>query len=154
QRLVLVVDGLDEDQGVTGRPDAHSIAALLPAMPPTGVRVIVAGRPNPPVPADVPARHPLRDKRIVRQLSVSSRAEMVRDDAERELGHLLDGGGLGRTLLGLVTAAGGGLSGDDLAELTAELPRTVGQVLRAVSGRAFGSRDSYWQASGAPVFVL
>jgi hypothetical protein len=31
RRLVLVVDGIDEDRGVTLGPDAHSIAALLPA---------------------------------------------------------------------------------------------------------------------------
>src|SRR3954454_11117856 len=49
-RLVLVVDGLDEDRGVTTGPDAHSIAGLLPADPPSGMRVIVAGRPNPQVP--------------------------------------------------------------------------------------------------------
>ena len=42
-RLVLVVDGLDEDRGVTTGPDAHSIAGLLPADPPAGMRVIVAG---------------------------------------------------------------------------------------------------------------
>src|SRR5262249_12634254 len=29
-RLALVVDGLDEDRGVTTGPDAHSIAGLLP----------------------------------------------------------------------------------------------------------------------------
>jgi hypothetical protein len=60
-RLVLVVDGLDEDCGVSTGPDAHSIAALLPARPPDGMRVIVAGRPDPPVPDDVPAGHPLHD---------------------------------------------------------------------------------------------
>src|SRR5215468_3175815 len=32
-RLVLVVDGLDEDRGVSVGPHAHSIAALLPADP-------------------------------------------------------------------------------------------------------------------------
>ncbi|MEV4134176.1 hypothetical protein AB0J72_18640 [Dactylosporangium sp. NPDC049742] len=65
-RLVLVVDGLDEDRGVTLGPDAHSIAALLPANPPAGMRIIVAGRPNPPVPDDVPDWHPLRDPGIGR----------------------------------------------------------------------------------------
>src|SRR3712207_8531738 len=30
EHFVLVVDGLDEDRGVTSGPDAHSIAALLP----------------------------------------------------------------------------------------------------------------------------
>jgi len=33
RRLVLVVDGLDEDRGVTTGPDAHSIAGLLPVDP-------------------------------------------------------------------------------------------------------------------------
>ncbi|MCC3772063.1 hypothetical protein K6I34_005352, partial [Streptomyces sp. UNOC14_S4] len=50
RRLVLVVDGLDEDRGVTSGPDCHSIAALLPRVPPHGMRVVVAGRPHPPVP--------------------------------------------------------------------------------------------------------
>ena len=67
-RLVLVVDGLDEDRGVTTGPDAHSIAGLLPADPPAGMRVILAGRPNPPVPDDVPDWHPLRDPAIIRPL--------------------------------------------------------------------------------------
>ena len=46
ERLVLVVDGLDEDCGVTTGPDAHSIAALLPTWPAAGLRIIVAGRPT------------------------------------------------------------------------------------------------------------
>ena len=74
QRLVLVVDGLDEDRGVTVGPDAYSIAALLPARPPPGLRVIVAGRPDPPVPDDVPDDHPLRDPGIVRVLAASPSA--------------------------------------------------------------------------------
>ncbi len=59
ERLVLVLDGLDEDGGVTTGADAHSIAALLPARPAAGLRVVVAGRPSPPIPADVPDGHPL-----------------------------------------------------------------------------------------------
>ena len=47
-RLVLVVDGLDEDTGVTTGPHAHSVAGLLPADPRAGMRVIVAGRPTLP----------------------------------------------------------------------------------------------------------
>ena len=41
KRLVLVVDGLDEDRGVTTGPQAHSIAGLLPARPLDEMRVIV-----------------------------------------------------------------------------------------------------------------
>jgi hypothetical protein len=73
-RLVLIVDGLDEDRGVTTGPDAHSIAGLLPADPPDGMQVIVAGRPNPPIPDDVPDWHPLRDPGIIRLLEDSSHA--------------------------------------------------------------------------------
>ena len=110
QRLVLVVDGLDEDRGVTTGPDAYSIAALLPARPPTGLRVIVAGRPDPPVPADVPDDHPLHDLGIVRVLAPSRSAQAVRADMQRELKRLLHGDRAERDMLGLVTAAGGGLS--------------------------------------------
>ena len=60
ERLILVVDGLDEDRGVTTGPDAHSIAALLPHDPSAGMRVVVAGRPDPPIPDDVPGWHRLR----------------------------------------------------------------------------------------------
>ncbi|MCC5582157.1 hypothetical protein IMZ11_41850, partial [Microtetraspora sp. AC03309] len=154
-RLVLVVDGLDEDRGVTVGPEAHSIAALLPAVVPEGLRVVVAGRPNPPVPSDVPARHPLRDRRIQRWLEPSPEARVIRDDALRELEYLLDGGPAERDLLGLLVAAGGGLSISDLADLTDSAVGYVEKQLRAVSGRTFSSRDSRWRpGAGAKVFVL
>ncbi|MEU7399622.1 hypothetical protein AB0A89_35500, partial [Streptomyces albogriseolus] len=43
ERLILLIDGLDEDRGVTVGSDAHSIAALLPPTPPAGMRIIVSG---------------------------------------------------------------------------------------------------------------
>ncbi|MCP2341777.1 hypothetical protein [Actinomadura rupiterrae] len=153
ERLVLVVDGLDEDQGVTAGPSAHSIAALLPARPPEGVHVIAAGRPDPPVPADVPARHPLRDPAIVRRLEPSAEARVIRDDAERELAHLLFGDGIERDVLGLSAAAGGGLSAADLAELTGEPPGRIERHLRAAPGRTFTSRAAQWRP-GTKVYVL
>jgi tetratricopeptide (TPR) repeat protein len=154
QRLVLLVDGLDEDRGMTSGPGAHSIAALLPAVPPNSVRVIVSGRPSPPVPRDVPQHHPLRDKEIVRPLSVAPQAQMIRDDAELELDYLLDHDGLERRLLGLVTVSGGGLSGDDLAELTGQSPQGIERAMRSVTGRTFESRDPRWRAAPARVFVM
>ena len=69
ERLILVVDGLDEDRGVTTGPDARSIAALLPRDPPAGMRIVVAGRPDPPIPDDVPGWHRLPDPAIVRPLA-------------------------------------------------------------------------------------
>ncbi|WP_432121881.1 hypothetical protein [Streptomyces sp. S1] len=139
ERLVLLVDGLDEDRGVTTGPEARSIAALLPY----GVRdlpVVVSGRLNPPLPADVPEHHPLRDPSIVRLLSSSPKARAIRSEAERELKHFVEGGGLPYELLGLLTAAGGGLTADDLAELTDEVPYRVRDVLRTGPGRTFALR--------------
>ncbi|MGJ6969107.1 ATP-binding protein [Streptosporangium sp. G11] len=153
-RLVLVVDGLDEDRGVTTGADAHSIAALLPASPSHGARVVVAGRPNPPVPSDVPDWHPLRDPQIVRPLTAVPAAVVARREAERELLHLVDAKGLGRELLGLLTASGGGLSGQNLAELAGVSVWEVERVLRAVTGRTFTGRDSTWQPEPDRLFVL
>jgi hypothetical protein len=137
ERLVLLVDGLDEDRGVMTGPDVYSIAALLPPETPAGLRVIVAGRPNPPIPDDVPAGHPLRDLRVVRPLSMSPEAAVIREDMLKEIGQLLQGSPVDQDLLGLVTAAGCGLSGRDLAELTGWPERQVRKHLRAVAGRSF-----------------
>ena len=154
-RLVLVVDGLDEDRGVTTGPDAYSIAALLPDRPPAGLRVIVAGRPDPPIPADVPDDHPLRDPVIVRVLETSSWADVVKADMQRELKRLLRGDQAEQDMLGLVAAGGGGLSARDLAELTGLPVYDIEVSLHAVAGRTFTSRASIWQPSTAPpVYVL
>ena len=153
ERLVLVVDGLDEDCGVTIGPDAHSIAALLPVRPAAGMRIIVAGRPNPPVPADVSDEHPLHDPIIVRTLDPSPHAQMIKADAERELKRLLHGTPAEQDLLGLVTAAGGGLSGTDLGELTGWPAWQIEEHLHAVSGRTFNRRASQWQSGAVPRYT-
>ncbi len=154
RRLVLVVDGLDEDHGVTAGPDCHSIAALLPRTPPHGMRIIVAGRPHPPVPDDVPGDHPLRTAEINHWLAPSPYAQAVRWDAEQNLLRLLDGGGLGRELVGLTVAAGGGLSARDIAELTGSRPRLVERELSAVTGRSFRRRSVHWASHGPEVYLL
>jgi hypothetical protein len=145
KRLVLVVDGLDEDQGVTGAVHGHSIAALLPADPPYGMRVIVAGRPNPPVPKDVPGWHPLKDPAIVRPLPAFEGArDRIQLPSEWELRRLLDRNPVERDLLGILTAARGGLSHEDLSELMGApyrepgvASRAIGKVLATVAGRTF-----------------
>ncbi|MGW1563957.1 hypothetical protein ACWCQ1_46990 [Streptomyces sp. NPDC002144] len=134
-RLVVVVDGLDEDGG--SGPGGHSIAALLPKHPPAGMRMIVTGRPHPPVPADVPDDHPLRDPGIVRALTPSSRARVISDVAERELQQLLDDTPIGSNLLGLLVAARGALSDRDLSDLLGVRPHDVRRRLRSIAGRSF-----------------
>ncbi|MFT7837119.1 hypothetical protein Q5530_13315 [Saccharothrix sp. BKS2] len=145
ERLVLLVDGLDEDRGAAAPTGAHSIAALLPAHPAAGMRVVVSGRPNPPAPADLSPHHPLRDPLITRDLAVSARARVLRDDMELELDRLLRGGRAGRDLLGLVVSAAGGLGGPDLAELTGRDEHEVRRQLRTVAGRGFDVRPGRWR---------
>ncbi|MDB1090296.1 hypothetical protein PJ985_22340 [Streptomyces sp. ACA25] len=135
RRLVLLVDGIDEDAGITG--NGHSIAALLPPRPPAGMRVITAGRLNPPVPGDVPAGHPLRSDAITRTLANSPHAEVLRDEAMRSLHGLLNDTGLGRDVLGLITGSGGGLTIPDLAHLTGTAPFQVEGIVHSTTGRVF-----------------
>ncbi|MGM1060708.1 hypothetical protein [Saccharothrix sp. Mg75] len=151
ERLVLLVDGLDEDRGSAG---PHSIAALLPAHPAAGLRVVVSGRPNPPPPVDLSPHHPLRDPGIVRDLAVSAQARVLRDDMELELDRLLRGDPADRDLLGLVVSAAGGLSGRDLAELTGRGEHEVRRQLRTVAGRSFDVRPSHWRPGTSPEVYL
>ena len=153
-RLVLVVDGLDEDRGVTTGPGAHSIAALLPADPPGGMRVIVAGRPNPPIPDDVPGWHPLRDSGIIRSLSESPYARDVERLGRQELQRLLHGNPVEQDVLGLLTAARGGLSDADLEELTGAPLGEVEDILHTVVGRTFTCRVSRWAPETGPEVYL
>ncbi|MFF5366417.1 hypothetical protein [Streptomyces sp. NPDC013187] len=154
-RLVLLVDGLDEDRGVTSRPDAHSIAALLPDPVPANLRILVASRNNPPPPDDVPRRHPLYDPSIIRILGTSRHAHDIQGDLERELKRLLNGTQLEQDLLGLITAAGGGLSAADLAELVDVSAWTVRNHLHTVAGRTFEPRESRWRPhDGHEVYIL
>jgi len=151
--LVLVVDGLDEERSVTAGPGAHSIAGLLPGDPPAGMRVIVAGRPNPPIPDDVPDWHPLRNPAIVRPLTPSDYAHNMQRLGKREVRRLLEGTETEQGLLGLLTAARGGLSGPDLAELTRVPLWQVEDVLHTVAGRTFTRRGARWN-DGQQVYLL
>lgn len=153
-RLVLVVDGLDEDRGVTTGPGARSIAALLPKKPWAGMRVIVAGRPNPPIPDDVPGDHPLRQPGIVRKLDGSLHAYGLKDLGKSELKRLLKGTRTEKDLLGLLTAASGGLSGPDLRELTGTDLVELEEILHTVTGRTFTRRLARWAPDGGPQVYL
>jgi hypothetical protein len=154
ERLILLVDGLDEDRGVTVEPDSYSIAGLLPPAPTDGMRVIVAGRPSPPIPGDVGSGHPLLDEAIVRPLTASPYAEAVKEDSNRELKHLLRGSQVERDLLGLLAASGGGLSGADLVELTGSPEGNIEDHLHAVTARSFAPRTRSVPEGGPDVYMF
>ncbi|GAB7047332.1 hypothetical protein [Catenuloplanes indicus] len=149
ERLVLVVDGLDEDLGndAAGEP---TIADLLPATPADGLRIIVSSRPNPPVDQLVSRRHPLNSPGVVRELAQSPHAEDIERVAVRELNRIACGEPPGAGILSLITAALGGLDPDDLADLAQVSRAEITTFLDSVRGRTFLSRPSVWFAGTRP----
>ncbi|BAW06665.1 caspase, EACC1-associated type [Nocardia seriolae] len=133
-RIVLLVDGLDEDRG---KP---SIASLLPKNPGPGLRVIVSGRPNPALPLDVPGNHPLHHCRR-REVDRSAAAFDIIQAARLELGGILDRSDVDQEILGLITAAHG-LTGTELEDLTGLPPFRIQRILSGVTGRTFRSYSS------------
>jgi hypothetical protein len=133
-RLLLVVDGLDEDAALS-TTDVPLIATLLPLRPPEGLQIIVASRPATPVPAG----HPLTLCDPV-QLEPSSHATEIRDRAMSELRDFLKSGGVRENIIGFLAATYGGLTGADLAELIEEPPYRIENELH-------GSRIVKYEAS-------
>ncbi|MFC8042516.1 hypothetical protein, partial [Nocardia sp. NPDC057353] len=143
RRLVLVLDGADED---TGRP---AIVSLLPTRPDPNLRVVVASRYGPHLP--IPAVHPLTDARPYR-LTSSPFAAGVRARAIKELDDLLGGPEQHRQLLALITAANG-LTRSELVELTDLAPYEIDTLLRGVAGRSFRTSTAPDEHSD-PVYAL
>lgn len=154
EQFVLIVDGLDEDLGFDATADTHSIAAFLPRVLPAGMRVIVAGRPSPPIPYDVRDDHPLRDPAIARPLPPSPEATALREVMVRDLKRLYGGTPVERALLGLVTAAGGGLATADLASLTGTAESDVEDALSTAAGRSFVRRPGRRAGRSPDVHLL
>ncbi|RJO72957.1 hypothetical protein D5S18_21990 [Nocardia panacis] len=143
-RILLIVDGLDEDQGTP------SIASLLPKHPGPGLRVLVASRPNPPVPLDVAGGHPLRTCRH-RPLAQSKYAHDIRRAAQYELSTLLAHPGEAKHL-GLITAAGG-LTKTELADITGLPPYHFTQLLSGIVGRSFRARTTPFDTDSTYLFA-
>jgi hypothetical protein len=101
----------------------------------------------------VPEQHPLRDPRTIRRLDFSGAATVVKADMQRELKRLMYGTRLEQDLLGLLTAAGGGLSSRDFAELTGVSEAVVNDHLTSVAGRSFTPRGAHWRPNNH-VYVL
>ncbi|MFB9687739.1 hypothetical protein [Amycolatopsis plumensis] len=153
RRLILVVDGLDEDRGAGEDHGAKSIAALLPRRPVHGLRVIVSGRPNPGIPPVLPDDHPLRDPAIVRELAPSPAAIAAKYAMKQDLDRLLGAdAGEAKDVLGLLVAARSGLSRRDLGELVGGT--RISEVLDSVESRAFSRRHARWRPEFTPEVYL
>ncbi|MEV6114039.1 trypsin-like peptidase domain-containing protein [Streptomyces sp. NPDC052109] len=140
-RLLVIVDGLDEDLSQTASPPRPSIASLLPRRLPDGVSVLVTSRPLPEPAADLPGDHPLRDCEPL-TLAASPHAARLRYEAEYEVKGLLAEDSAERQVIGLLAAAGEGLSRDELGALTGMPARrldalTGGTLARSLAERTF-----------------
>ncbi|MBG0567046.1 trypsin-like serine protease [Actinoplanes aureus] len=136
--LVLLIDGLDEDLGAHPHSGLPSIASLLPREPPPNLRIILTSRTNPGVPSDVADMHPLHNTPW-RELRPSPHAQGTRRAAQRELLAQLSGEAVNQQIVGLLAAAGGGLTLDDLhGLLRLHRGEPVGRLtLEALLGSAF-----------------
>ncbi len=124
-RMLLIVDGLDEDCTTSG----ETIADLLPQEPPANVRILVTSRPLLRRPRE---GHPLAQCVPV-QLRKSDFAKNLQVDAEDQLADAVRSDGPSRQVAGLLTAAGGGgLTAAELAELTG---LDSGEVRDAIYGK-------------------
>ena len=148
RRLVVVVDGLDEDEAGASPPRGRpSIASLLPRRAPAGARFIITSRPDPGLPDDVPTGHPLRTG-IPRRLPVSWVAEDVERRARQELSDLFAGDQTAIDVVGYVAGSGGGLTRSDLSTLIGAAPHKLDSVLRGVFGRSLEARASAYFSNG------
>ena len=105
--LLLVVDGLDEDLLPPGSP---SVASLLPTSVGAHAHVLVASRPWPELPDDVPPGHPL--EMAPTRLEPFKGGKELAGLAKEEIYDLTHGEDtdLAVDILGLLTAAAGALS--------------------------------------------
>lgn len=145
ETLCLVVDGLDEDRGYQSAIRSHSIAAMLPVKPPENLRIIVAGRPNPPIPIDVDEHHPLRNHHSYIDLKPSPKAEIARNEMANDLNRLAAGNSSERSLIGFLCATRGGLTIRDLEYLASTPAAEIDGILTNVTGRSFSRRPGFWR---------
>jgi tetratricopeptide (TPR) repeat protein len=148
--LLLIVDGLDEDQSVPPDGKGPSIASLLPERPPPNLRVLVTSRSHPGVPSDVKSDHPLRGCTVSTLRTVPA-ARHSEHEAEYDLTRVLSGDDLGRDLVGLLAAARGELTSADLGTLTGARHAVVRQRLSGAFGRILQERGGGSEADDGQV---
>ena len=116
RHLLLVVDGLDED---LLPPYSPSVASLLPAVTGGNAHVLVTSRPHPDLRVDMDAGHSPSGSFRETGLEPFEGARELAALARQEIHGLTHGpdADLAVAILGLVTAAAGPVSVDDLATL-------------------------------------
>jgi len=151
RRLLLAVDGLDEDQGARPRSGWVSIASALPTHPHYALRVVVTSRRSWDVPADVTGDHPLV-RCEPRYLTTYSHATDLLDRAKLEVTEALGDDELDADIVVFAAVASDGLSAAELAQLTGQLQRRVQAKLSGAFGRTLLATtvDSMLRAAAGP----
>jgi len=151
RRLLLIVDGLDED---TRPPNVRAVTELLPRTPKVALRVIVASRPIRNILTGLRSDHPLHtcSRTILRP---SKHARDIAQRAQDELHELIAGDTNDRDLVGLIAAAEGPLTADDLAKLTGKEPFQIRDVLSSRAARSLKAHtDAVIDNHPDPGYVL
>jgi Trypsin-like peptidase domain len=126
RRLVILVDGLDEDAALGAGARLRSIAAVFSGPVPSHLRVILATRPYRRVLAEIGHKTDLNRHDLSPSPLAGESEAQARADIEDALGE----DGLALEVLGLLTAARSGLAHTELANLMRQLPGVVLPVLQ------------------------
>ena len=139
--MLLVVDGLDED---LHPPELPSIAAELPAAAGTHAHVLISSRFGYQLPADVPPGHPLAftdPEEVAPFAGAMDLAALARQEID-DLLRRDNSDGLAADVLGLLTAAAGPLTIEELAVMTsvagpaAAMRRRIRTLLNTAAARS------------------
>ncbi|MFF1819725.1 hypothetical protein ACFVWG_20665 [Kribbella sp. NPDC058245] len=136
--LLLLIDGLDEDDWYR-EPVKGSILALLPTELPPGTRVLLASRPNPPLPSDIEQGSPLHD--LTTEGPLHELAESPHAHAAFDRSDVLDfmKFPVGEAVAAFMLAAGSPLTIGDLAEAVREcLPGATEAEVREIIETSHG----------------
>jgi WD40 repeat protein len=123
RHLLLIVDGLDEDRRP---PGLLSVAAVLPVQAGDHAHVLVSIRSNTELPDDMPPGHPLVHTQPVLMEpfpGAKDQAALARQEIDNLMGR--DETGLTGDVFGLLTAAAGPLTVEDLATMTVVAPQSA-----------------------------
>ncbi|MFF5250219.1 hypothetical protein ACFY3V_38580 [Streptosporangium sp. NPDC000095] len=155
KKLLLIIDGLDEDLGARPGAGLESIASLLPSARDLSsqIKVIITSRHYPGLPDDVPTEHPIRQA-TVRHLSPSSLAKDIKKAAIAELRDALRGGDLQADIIGFIAGANSGLTLHDLADLTGRPRYQVRDALENTIARSLRTRRVLHIATTRDILVL
>lgn len=126
RHLLLVVDGLDED---LRPPGLLSVAAALPVRAGGRVHVLVASRAYPELPSDMLVGHPMAGLRPV-EVEPFPGAPVLAALARQEIDILISRDDLAVDVFGLLAAAAGPLTAEDLAAIPDTRPRSPERARR------------------------